>query len=51
MNSRERVKTALNHREPDKVPIDLGGCATCIEAEAYEDLKKYLGIKKTRLYT
>lgn len=46
MNSRERVKTALNHREPDKVPIDLGGFVTTIEAEAYEDLKKYLGIKK-----
>jgi len=46
MNSRERVRTALNHREPDKVPIDFGGFTTTIEAEAYEDLKKYLGIKK-----
>jgi uroporphyrinogen decarboxylase len=25
MNSRERVITALNHEEPDRVPIDLGG--------------------------
>lgn len=25
MNSRERVQTALNHREPDRVPLDLGG--------------------------
>ncbi len=24
MNSRERVHTALNHREPDRVPLDLG---------------------------
>jgi len=23
--SRERVKTAANHREPDRAPIDLGG--------------------------
>jgi len=46
MNSRERVRMALNHREPDKVPIDLGGFATTIEAEAYDDLKKYLGIEK-----
>jgi hypothetical protein len=28
MTSRERVRTALNHQEPDKVPLDLGGCAT-----------------------
>ena len=26
MNSRERVTLALNHREADRVPLDLGGC-------------------------
>ena len=26
MNSRERVHTALNHQEPDRIPLDLGGC-------------------------
>ena len=25
MNSRERVNAALDHREPDRVPVDLGG--------------------------
>ena len=25
MTSRERVRTALDHREPDRVPLDLGG--------------------------
>ena len=25
MNSRERVQLALNHQEPDRVPLDLGG--------------------------
>lgn len=25
MNSRERVNFALNHREPDRIPLDLGG--------------------------
>jgi hypothetical protein len=25
MNSRERIVCALNHQEPDRVPIDLGG--------------------------
>jgi hypothetical protein len=28
MNSRERVTNALNHSQPDKVPLDLGGSAT-----------------------
>ena len=42
MNSRERVRTALDHREPDKVPIDFGGMVTTIEAEGYNDLIKHL---------
>jgi hypothetical protein len=25
MNSRQRIETALNHQEPDRVPLDLGG--------------------------
>ena len=25
MNSRERVRLALNHKEPDRIPFDLGG--------------------------
>jgi hypothetical protein len=28
MNSRERVAKALNHQEPDRVPLDLGGGPT-----------------------
>ncbi len=41
MTSRERVLAALNHKEPDKVPIDLGGtiCST-ISATANEKLKE-----------
>ena len=27
MNSRERVMMALNHQEPDRVPLDLGASA------------------------
>ncbi len=45
MNSRERVLTALAHREPDRVPLDLGGSlVTGISAVAYGRLKRYLGI-------
>jgi len=45
MRSRERVLLALEHKEPDRVPIDLGGTrATTIMALAYADLKRYLGL-------
>ncbi|MFZ2052895.1 MAG: uroporphyrinogen decarboxylase family protein [Candidatus Aminicenantales bacterium] len=45
MTSRERVLCAIAHREPDKVPIDLGAMrSTGITAMAYCRLKKYLGI-------
>lgn len=46
MNSRERVLTALAHREPDRVPIDLGGSlVTGINAAAYGRLKRTLGVE------
>jgi uroporphyrinogen decarboxylase len=44
MNSRERVLTALEHREPDRVPIDLGGNQTGIHKAAYEALIGHLGL-------
>jgi uroporphyrinogen decarboxylase len=45
MTSRERVLAAIAHREPDKVPIDLGAMrSTGITAVAYGNLKRYLGI-------
>ena len=46
MTSRERVLCALNHEEPDQVPIFFGTSgATTMLASAYERLKAYLGIK------
>jgi len=39
MTSRERVMTALNHREPDRVPFDM-----VLTIDVYEDLKKTLGL-------
>lgn len=45
MNSRERTKLALNHREPDRVPFDLGGTVlTSINVHAYRRLRQYLGL-------
>jgi len=47
MSSRERVLAAIGHREPDQVPIDLGGSTvTGISAHAYSRLLKKLDIQK-----
>jgi uroporphyrinogen decarboxylase len=44
MTGRERVLTAIAHREPDRVPLDLGSTlATGIHADAYRMLRKHLG--------
>jgi hypothetical protein len=46
VNSRERVRAALNHQVPDKVPLDLDGTAvTGISAAAYADLRRVLGLE------
>jgi len=46
MTPRERVLRALNDREPDRVPIDIGGSfATGINVAAYEALKEHLGVQ------
>ncbi|MFB6290974.1 MAG: uroporphyrinogen decarboxylase family protein [Candidatus Bipolaricaulia bacterium] len=43
MNSRDRVITALNHEEPDKVPFDLGGTEiTGINHRIYRELREKL---------
>lgn len=45
MNSRERVLAALNHQEPDKIPVDLGSTiVTTIVRIAYQNLRQYLGM-------
>jgi len=46
LSSRERVLKTLNHQEPDRIPLDLGGGATTIQAKAYEELKSFLGFNK-----
>ncbi|HON07354.1 MAG TPA: uroporphyrinogen decarboxylase family protein, partial [Verrucomicrobiota bacterium] len=43
--SRSRVEAAINHREPDRVPYDLGGTIlTGIHQIAYRRLRQYLGL-------
>ena len=47
MNSRDRVKMALNFEEPDRVPMDLGGTTTSgIMAHALDRLRDSLELEK-----
>jgi len=53
MNSRERVLSALNHQQPDRVPVDLSGHRSSgISPIAYRKLRKALGLieKPIRVY-
>ncbi|MEI8243872.1 MAG: uroporphyrinogen decarboxylase family protein, partial [bacterium] len=53
MTPRERVLAAIEHRQPDRVPADLGATPSSgISAIAYGNLKRHLGITTghTRLY-
>jgi uroporphyrinogen decarboxylase len=53
MNSRERVKLALEHKEPDRVPLDLGATyVTGIHVRAYHRWREALGLPKvaTRIF-
>jgi uroporphyrinogen decarboxylase len=44
MLARDRFTTTMEHREPDRVPIDLGGEVTGISIGASAALKRHLGI-------
>ena len=53
MTSRERVLEALDHRQPDRVPIDFSGHRSSgIAAIAYPRLREYLGLppRPVRVY-
>ena len=53
MTSRERVLNALNHEQPDRVPLDFGGHRSSgIAALAYPKLRFFLGLpeKPVRVY-
>lgn len=45
MTHRERILSALDHRAPDRVPIDMGATfSTSINVRAYESLRAWLGL-------
>ena len=46
MNSRERVVAAINHRPPDRVPVDIGASyATSFTVGAYAKVTAQLGLR------
>jgi uroporphyrinogen decarboxylase len=53
MTPRERILSALNHRQPDRVAVDFSGHRSSgIAAVAYPGLRRYLGLppKTVRVY-
>jgi len=45
MNSRERVLLSLSHKEPDRVPLDIGATpVTGIAKKAYDRLTRHIGL-------
>ena len=47
MTSRDRVLTSLNHRQPDRVPVDFGGTAvTGIHVSCVAALREHYGLEK-----
>jgi uroporphyrinogen decarboxylase len=52
MNHRERLLAALNHQEPDRVPLDFGSTrVTGITRGAYEPLLRHLGLAVDEIRT
>jgi len=47
MNSKERILAAINHRQPDKVPVDFGATGqTGISVSALYRLRKHFGLQE-----
>ena len=45
MNSRQRIKTAINHKQPDVLPVDFGGVSsTGIHVSTLYKLRQRLGL-------
>jgi len=46
MTSRERVMAAINHKQPDRVPLDLGGNVSTFTDGAYLRMLEFLEIQE-----
>lgn len=53
ISHRERVQLCLNHKLPDRIPIDLGGRVSSLSTDVYKALRKKLNLpvdKKRKVY-
>lgn len=51
MTPRQRVQAAINHQEPDRVPIIIGTSnTTTMKMRPYQSLKRHLGIQADNRY-
>ena len=49
MTSRERILSAINHKQPDKIPVDIGATPVrVLSVVAYQNLIKHLGMNHLR---
>lgn len=51
LTSRERVRLAINHQEPDRIPIELGGGVSSLHEELYMKVGKYVGLEYWKQWT
>lgn len=49
MTSRERILCSLEHKEPDRIPIDFGGLHTSCHKSTYQKLLNFLGLEDRQL--
>ena len=50
MTPRERILAALDHRESDRIPIDMGSSiVTSVTKAAYVPLREYLGLAEEEI--
>ncbi len=47
MTPRARIELAINHKEPDRVPLDIGSTANHFTNGLFFKLKQHLGIQGT----
>ncbi len=50
VTSKDRLLTSLGHKEPDRIPFDLGDTVDSgIHKDTYQNLLTYLGISKKKV--
>lgn len=50
MDSKSRIKLSLNHQQPDRIPLDLGGSGTSgLHVKNVHELRDYLGLKPQKI--